>query len=416
MKNIWKIIIAAFLLRILISFFGEHGDVISYYWWSKDLLAHGLLGFYDRNIANAMRPTYPPVTSYLFFLSAYLHEIVFKIFWFLNIYIPTFPSNFIFWLESDHGWYIFNKLPAIFADMGIIYIIYRFVRDIKNEKAALFASVFYAFTPAFWYNSSLWGQTDSVFALPMIGAFYALFRGKIKTSLLLYGLALLTKPTAAFVFPVYLIWLLRKVKFFDLLLGASALIMEVIILYLPFHPVNLLNWILLFYKRSLGGELGYMVANAFNFWALIFGFDNRPDTSLFLGISANIVGYSAFAIIGIVVLYLFLKNKLDIKFTLLAAVVISFAAFIFLPRMHDRYFYLTLVMLVPLAAVDKKLRNVFWAASTIHLINLYHFWWVPRIGFLMDVFSNNLVEKTLIAMNIMLFGNVFLRLLRRQKI
>lgn len=416
MKNIYKILIFAFLLRLLVSFLGQHGDVINYYWWTKDLVSNGLLGFYDRNIANAMRPTYPPVTTYLFLVAGYIHNAVYQLFWFLNLHIKLFPSNLIFWMESANGWFIFNKLPAIFSDLGTTYLLYIFGRDLKNERSGIFAALIFAFTPVFWYNSSLWGQTDSVFALPMLAAFYLLYKNKIKTSIVLYGLAVLTKPTALFPLPVYIFWLFKKAKFKEIFYGGIAIVVIALLLYLPFHPFDLVSWIVAFYQRSLGGELGYMVANAFNFWALIFGFDNRPDTSFFLGIPANIVGYLVFVIITVIVLYIFLKNKLDIRLALLAAVVISFAAFIFLPRMHDRYFYPTLVMLVPLAAIDKKLRNVFWAASTIHLINLYHFWWVPKIGFLMDVFSDSLVEKTLIAMNIMLLGNVFLRLLRRQKI
>lgn len=411
-----KILLFALILRIAVSFLGEHGDVVAYYWWGQDLLKHGLLGFYDRNIVNAVRPIYPPVTTYLFLLAAYIHQVVYQFFWFLNVRISLFPSGLINWMESDHGWYFFNKLPAIFADLGIIRLLYLFVKKISDEKKGLLAASIFAFTPAFWYNSAVWGQTDSVFALPMLGAFYALSLNKTKTSLFLIGLSLLTKPTAVFVLPVYLIWFLKKAKLSDFLPGILILLAEIFILFLPFHPSNLPEWILLFYKRTLGGELGYLVANAFNFWALFFGFDNRPDTSLFLGIPANIFGYAAYSVSLGISLYATWKQKADTKLFLLAAVAVTFAAFIFLPRMHERYFYPALISMVPLAAISDKFRKFFWFLSTIHLINLFHFWWVPRLDVFIYLFSINWVEKLLIVANIGLFAAIFFRLLKRQKI
>ncbi len=403
-RKLIVLILAAFFLRIVVSFLAEHGDVVNYYWWSKDLLLHGLNGFYDRNIANAMRPTYPPVTSYLFLMAGYLHEAVRNILWFLNVHVSIFPSNLIVWIESDHGWYVFNKLPAIFSDLGIIALLYFFVRDLRDKKSGFIAASLFSFVPVFWYNSSLWGQTDSVFALPMLGAFYALYKGKIKLSVLLYGLAILTKPTCFFALPIFAFWLIKKSSLRELLSSIVVFALEVLLLYLPFHPQNLLSWVFTFYKHSLGGELNYMVANAFNFWALVFGFDNRPDTSSFLGMPANLVGNIIFLLFVGASGYIFWKyKKISIEMVLFLAALVSFCAFLFLPRMHDRYFYPVLVLLIPLTVTGKKMMYIFWTLATLHLINLYHFWWVPKIPFLVILFSNFVVEKSLIVVNIFVF-------------
>ncbi len=399
-----KIIVIAFVLRIIVALLGEHGDVVNYYWWSRDLLSNGLGGFYDRNIANAMRPTYPPVTSYLFFLSANLHELVWHVFWFLNTHIKLFPSNLIFWLESDRGWYIFNKLPAIFADLGIIWLVYLIAKDLKNKKMGKITAAFFAFNPVFWYNSSLWGQTDSVFALPMLAAFYVLYKGRIKLSAFLYGLAILTKPTAFFAFPVFAFWFIKKSKPKEILFLLIIFLVEVVLLYFPFHPINLISWVATFYQRSLGGELGYMVANAFNFWALFFGFDNRPDTSLFLGIPSNVIGNFIYIFsLFLVGSYFLKKKKIGFENVLILAGIVSFTAFLFLPRMHERYFYPALILLTPVAFSSKKLEGIYIGLSVVHLINLYHFWWVPRIDFLMRIFSYPIIEKMLIIINILIF-------------
>jgi len=187
--------------------------VIDFYWWTRDLVFNGFSGFYDRNIANAVRPIYPPVTSYLFWLAGISHEFFLKFLWFLNIHIKVFPSNLIFWMESPNGWIVFNKLPAILCDMGIIYVLYLFGKSLKGEKAGIYAACLFAFVPVFFYNSSLWGQTESIFALPMLSAFYLLYKKRIKSSMVFYTLAMLTKPTAFFRLPIFIYWLLRRGKF-----------------------------------------------------------------------------------------------------------------------------------------------------------------------------------------------------------
>jgi len=404
-RKIINIFLLAFILRFVVALLGEHGDVINYYWWAKDLWARGFLGFYERSIANAMRPTYPPITSYIFWGSAALHKLIWNISWFLNIKITFFPSNFIFWLESAKGWYFVNKIPAILADIGIISLLYAFVKDLKNEKLAIIAASFFAFLPPFWYNSSLWGQTDSIFALPMLGAFYALHKDRKVLSAFLYGVAVLVKPTALFAFPVFALWWFKKTKVSDYFWSMAVVFTTVVLVYLPFHPENTIPWIISFYQNSLGGELNYIVANSFNFWGLIYGFGNIPETVSFLGLSSHTIGYCIFAFFFAgVFLFFRTQKKTNTKMIIFLAVLTSFFAFLILPRMHERYFYPTLLLLVPLAALDTKLRKVFFILSGIHFINLYHFWWVPRVEVLIEILSNRLVEQSIIILNILMFA------------
>lgn len=404
MRKIYKIIFAAFVLRIILALLAEHGDVINYYWWSKDLIEHGFLGFYERSISNAMPPTYPPVTSYIFWASGALHELIWKVAWFLNVRIPLFPSNFIFWLESPKGWYFTNKLPAIFADVGIIWLLYKFVGELRNKKTAILAASFFAFSPPFWYSSSFWGQTDSIYALPLIGAFYALHKNHKIVSVFLYTLSILTKPTGVFALPIFAIWWIKKAKLRNYYWAAIVFVVSVLLIYLPFHPDNLVPWIINFYSKSLGGELNYIVANAFNFWGLVHGFNEVVETTPFLGLPSHLVGYFIYTLVAVLAVYLiWSRTKLSTPKALFIALLFSFFAFLVLPRIHERYFYPALLLLVPLAGIDKKLRWPFFLLSGIHLVNLYHFWWVPRVEIVVEILSNRLVEQLLILFNIGVF-------------
>lgn len=398
-----KILLFALILRLVVALLGEHGDVINYYWWTKDLIDHGLLGFYDRNIANAMRPTYPPVTTYLFFLTGILHQLVWKVSWILNQTFPIFPSNFIFWLESIKGWYFFNKLPAIAADLGLTYLLFKFGESLKNKKAGIFSAAAFAFLPPFWYNSALWGQTDSVYALPLLASLYFLHKKHLVFSAFLFVLSLLTKPNAVFVLPIYFIWWIKMSDFKKTLTSLFVVCVEILLLYLPFHPQNLIIWIAEFYQRSLGGELSYIVANAFNLWALLFGFDNRPDTTTLFGAPVYLIGNALFFASAALCMWITWKRKVNTPTLILLGAILSFCAFLFLPRMHERYFYPALLLLTLSAGVDPKLRKLFIALSTIHTINMYHFWWVPQIGLFIVLLSDHLVEKALIISNMVLF-------------
>lgn len=399
-----KIIFFAFLLRIVVALSGEHGDVINYYWWAKDLWDHSLLGFYDRNIANAMRPTYPPVTSYLFFATAALHQLVWKMSWILNQNLRIFPSNFIFWLESAKGWYFFNKLPAITADMFIIHFLFKFGQNLKNKKAGLFSAAAFAFLPPFWYNSSLWGQTDSIYALPLLASFYFLHKKHLSISMLLFTLSLLTKPTGAFVAPVYFVWWLKRTNTKTILFSIGLVFAEILLLYFPFHHENLVLWIVKFYQRSLGGELSYIVANTFNVWSLFFGFDNRPDTVLFLGIPVYIIGNILFTVSALICMWFAWIKTSNTPTIIFLSSILSFCAFLFLPRMHERYFYPCLLFLTLFAGTETKIRKIFFGLAIIHFINLYHFFWVPRLDWVVSFLSIHFVEKMIILTNFLMFG------------
>ena len=184
------------------------------------------------------------------------------------------------------------------------------------------------------------------------------------------------------------------------------------LLYFPFHSHGTIPWVINFYIHSLNGELNYLVANSFNLWALIFGFDNRPDFSLFAGIQASTVGYILYIALVIFLIIKNLRVKNDFSKIFILGAIFSYLAFLLLPRMHERYFYPALLMMVIPAVKFKNIMKVFLAASVIHFINLYHFFWLPRFEPAIRFFSNGVVEKTLILANIIVFiylGAIFLK-------
>jgi len=403
-----KVILLGLALRLILAFWGQHSDIDTYYWWSKDLLINGMDGFYDRYITNTIRALYPPVTSYIFWFNGIIHEAIWKILWFINLKISFFPSNLIFWWESKFSWYYLNKLPAILADIGIIYILYKIVTLIKSRRLGIIAAGLFAFLPPFWYNSAVWGQIDSIYMLPVLLACYFLIKKNFYLPIIFYGLAVFTKPIVLFTAPIFLLWWLKGRSFREIFISILIILGQVFLLYYPFHRQDTLVWAFQFYRRNLIGELHYINANAFNLWGLLFGFGEVSYKKLFLQIPLNLWGYLAYLLSLSLVIYKVVKSKInDPRYWFLAMASSSFSAFMFLPAMHERYFYPAIVILVILVTLYKKLNKVFWPIVFIHLINLYHFWWYPRVAILIKLFSNMYIERLVVLINIILFYWLF---------
>jgi Gpi18-like mannosyltransferase len=399
-----------------LAFWGQHSDIVSYYGWTKDLLENGPIGFYDRTIPDTMRPGYPPVTYYIFWLNGTVHEAIWEMLWFINLKISAFPSNLIFWWESKLGWYYLNKIAPILADAGITYVLYKIVSLLKERRSGLIAAGFFALLPPFWYSTAVWGQTDSIYILPMLLSFYFLVRKSPYPSVIFYGLAVLTKPTVLFTAPIFFFWWLKGRNLKEIVASVLIILGMVFLLYYPFHPHGTLTWVPNFYKYSLRGELDYITANAFNLWGLLYGFGEVSNKTLLLGIPLNLWGYCTYIFFLLLLVSKIIKDKINnSKYWFLALGASSFAAFMLLPAMHERYFYPAAVLLVILAALNRNLAKVFWPVVIISFVNLYHFWWYPRIPLFIDILSNKLVEKFIVFVNVFLFFYLFAFTLTRNK-
>src|SRR5581483_6568253 len=213
------------------------------------------------------------------------------------------------------------------------------------------------FNPAVLLLSAGWGQVDSVptllvacsLLLLLTGLLYALDRRH------LHGRRGWDLADGALAIGV---------------VGAPALVL-LALSGLPFGlaPVALLR----FYHRS-ASVYPVTSANAFNLWGAI-GFW-RSDTKLAIaGIPAVYVGTAAFAA-GVGYVLRRVHRALDrganeARMLLVASAVTSLLAFTLLTRMHERYLFLALVCLAPLAFA-RALRVAYAALSALFFVNLWY--------------------------------------------
>ncbi|MBM3205650.1 hypothetical protein FJZ41_02245, partial [Candidatus Shapirobacteria bacterium] len=229
------ILVFLFLGRIFLSFLFNHSDAVNNYYWSKYLWENGFLGFLGKGVPNAMDAYYPPLAYYLLFLMRGFYLLIYKFFWQINLLIPAFPSNFIFWLETKEVAFAINKLPGIFSDFGSAWLIYLLVKRMGQKKLAIPASLAYLITPAVWYNSSLWGQNDSFCYFFVLLSFWLLLKNKILFALVIFILAFFSKQIVMIALPVFLIFLWRKARWGDYIAGVLSFLMITFILYFPFQ-------------------------------------------------------------------------------------------------------------------------------------------------------------------------------------
>lgn len=158
-KKILLIFLVALIFRAFLAFVVWHPDLNSNADWGVRFFQYGPARFYapESNVWNFTWPNQPPGTIYMYAGVRKLFELVFNIFWTINVKIPAFPSVIITLFESNL-YPALLKLPAILSDLGIAYLIYKLVREnSKHKERGIIAAAIFLFNPIIWYNSSVWG-------------------------------------------------------------------------------------------------------------------------------------------------------------------------------------------------------------------------------------------------------------------
>jgi Gpi18-like mannosyltransferase len=405
--NLKSILIAAFLIRLILLPFGNHSDINNHVIWGKYGQEFGFMGYYDwLNFFGYNHPNQPPITILTYTAIKYVHNFIYQPIWYLNIHISAFPSNVVTWYV-DHGFQLLLKLPSVLADIGIGYFIFKICQKFtKNQNKSLLAASLYLFNPITIYNSALWGQTDAYVNIFFLASlFLLLFKPKTPLVLPLFVLSLLTKTSLIIFTPLIIIYYLKTKPTVKNI--ASSILISLGLIYLitlPFAPSFFLNWVYLLYTKNIFlGEMPHLTANAFNLWALIYGFKPIVDSiKLINNISAYEIGLILFSAYLIFVLVALWRNFNFLRF-LFALTLVGFGAFIILTRMHERYLFPIFIPMTILCVQKIIPLKIYFITSFIHLINLYHYWWFPKISPLIFLFSQSIIEKAMIVILIIIF-------------
>ncbi|MBI4157953.1 glycosyltransferase family 39 protein [Candidatus Woesebacteria bacterium] len=332
---LWAILGSSLILRILFSTRGTlELDFNTFISWSVNLAENGFSNFYS---------------GWSDYLPGYLYVL-----WFLGKIRGVVPDVILY------------KLPAILADLGTGYLIFKIVENLKGKKLGVIAAATYLFNPAIWANSTLWGQADSLTALFALLSVF-LFDKNLHLSAFSLAIGTAIKPQAAFA-AIAILYLMkkRKWKIKKILLYITFSLVAFLAFFLPFSKGNFFEFLVQRLSVSFN-QYPYMSVNAFNFWG-IFGFW-KSDYSV-----PQIVG-----LVGALVFALASGIKLMKKPTghyLFISIVFA-STFLLLTRIHERHLLPTFAPLTIAAIIEPLLFLPLVGFSITYLLNLYYsFNWV----------------------------------------
>ena len=346
-------------------------DLGTFQFWSVRLAEQGPWNFYSGDFLSDWTP------GYLYVL------------WFIG------GLDSLFAFSGDLFWYIL-KLPSIAADLASAYLLYRILEGQKHG-IRVGAAALYLLHPVILLVGPVWGQVDSILAFFLLLTVYYLARGRTLVAAVVYTVGFLVKPLAIGALPVFVFWALRdeirqvlpnlpeaaepltRAIAFGRGLAArvwpavAAALLAALLILLPFFPSNPLA---IFGQLQDATEVyPFNSFYAYNFWTLDFwGLTAwfEPDDLTFLGLAYRWWGIILYAAASISIIWTFRDAKGPGPLALGTALSVM-AFFLFMTRMHKRYLFASIVLLMT-AGFAMNARAI-WAVlavlSVVQFFNVY---------------------------------------------
>lgn len=356
------IMVVTFIVRIVgaIAYKGYEADVNCFLAWADMAFENGIGKFYSLDAFT----DYPP--GYMYVLYA----------------IGGIRSLFHI-VQTSTLSIVLTKLPAILADMGTGYLIYKIAsKRMKETGAAILAGIF-LLTPAIVLDSAIWAQVDSVFTLFVVLMCYLVTEKKLIPAYFVFAIGILIKPQSLIFTPVLIYGIIDQViiegyktlskedflkKFFsNLLLGIVAILM-IGALMAPFGFHDALKQ----YTETMG-SYPYASVNAYNFWTMI-GKNWADQNITSMGISYKMWGTIFIIATVIFATVINFKSKdTKSKYYFTGAFIVT-AVFTMSVRMHERYVYPAIILLLLTYAVRprKKIFMAYIAMAAFAFFNMAH--------------------------------------------
>lgn len=272
------------------------------------------------------------------------------------------------------------KLFSILFDVLLAWAGWRLVRQLTGADSVRPAVTFclLLFLPTVLLNGSYWGQCDSLYAALCLHALANALEHRPASSVLLLSLAFSFKLQTVFLLPLWcVLWYSGRVRLRHLLL----------------FPVGYLATALpaLLAGRSLRSILGIYLDQTSYYSALTL---NAPSifallprgSSINESLAAGLGILTAFVLVLALLLALFpFRKRLSDRAILLTGTILALGVPLFLPHMHDRYFFLADVLALLLAVLWPRR----YAASALLVqtasLGAYHAYLVLRYAFPMEL-------------------------------
>jgi hypothetical protein len=261
--------------RLIIAYLlpgsGFKNDIQAFQFWANELADHGFAGFYSRGFFIDYSP------GYLYVL------------WAVGM-----VGNVL----GGVGDLI--KIPPILADAALGYLVWSMTKELGgSERSARIGAAIVVFNPITWFDSTIWGQVDSVGVVVLLLAVRELWRDRPERAAVLAALAAIIKPQLGILIPVVAVVVIRRAFWprgghgiaeqpeplasttswerrsrgpLRVVTAAVAGLLTLVLLSLPFG-LSVPGLVAQVVKAAAGYP--YLTVNAFNPWALVI--QDTPD-------------------------------------------------------------------------------------------------------------------------------------------
>ena len=351
-RSAW-ILASATMLAITAVKFASLFHFTGFYWdiWAKTNRALLAVALGPGRIYDPGLPvdSYPPGSLYLLWLSGWIGRIL---------------------EPGADGFRVIVETPPLVADFLIGLTLYFAAWRDGRATRALVVMLLFALNPALIFDTVVWGQSDSVVALPMIAATLLILAGRHRLGWSVAAIAILAKPQAITIAIPLGLWTLLNAGIEECGWCAAAFAGTFAFGILPYQIGHPWNWIINVYQ-DLGTRFSDASVGAFNFMGLIGGIGTPDNAKAMFGVSYRALGLSMTAAVYAISSYLVWRAR-SARAAMLAIFIAMFGFFLFAPRIHERYLYYPVVFLIPIALESNFLTTIFATVSATFLFNLLY--------------------------------------------
>lgn len=295
--------------------------------------------------------------------------------------------------------YLIKLWSVLFEFIGALLIVL-LSKKYNRTGIGMFFALSYVINPGVFFNSSIWGQFDSIPATMLVGVLALFEYKKPNLAALLFLVAVLTKPQSGLLLPVVLYLYFREFRFdiksfIKLLSGLLSGIVVYLAIVLPFYVPTRLSgripafidyfyWLIDLYLTSIK-DYPFATANAFNLWFLLGG-QIQYDSMAFLGMSYLDWG-NILLVLGLAFAFMCLiKGKATLYSIAYFSYLVIFSSFFFMTKMHERYLLPAIIFITLASVFDRRHLLVLCMLSFLVFINhqylyIISFWevyWLDR--------------------------------------
>ncbi|HVN64086.1 MAG TPA: phospholipid carrier-dependent glycosyltransferase, partial [Candidatus Binataceae bacterium] len=274
--------------------------------------------------------------------------------------------------------------PAIIADFALTVLMYVFVARGERSKetylgvaAPLIAMLAVALNPAMFYDTVIWGQTDSVMSFIMLLSLGLIIARQFELSWALAAIGVLIKPQALILLPVLGLWTLLETEYRTWIRSGVIAIAVAMIGIGPYQIGHEWLWIFKLYQ-STAAYYHETSVNAFNLLALIGGV-RAQDSETIAGISYYALGMGLLVPLYAYIAWILIRGRTATRLVYCSFLAI-FGFFMVAPRMHERYLYTAIPLVVPLMFEAPEMLAIFILLTLTCWFNL---------GYVLHALSSN---------------------------